>query len=191
MDPEISLFFEDPKRFRPSPGVYGILFLLRRDINSCLGAEEGMSKRSERRIEWPGVMAILAGVDLLAKFLAGNDVHGQVGPRFLEFVRRYFHLPASEQQIIYQLRNSLLHSFGLYSPGKKGVSYRFRLTACGGPPLVRNLGSDIYQVDVFTLHECFERAVEEYHRDLLADAVLRANFSRMFPNYGSIPIGPA
>lgn len=183
----VALFFEDPRCYRSPPGQFGILYLLRRDINICLGAEGGMANRSSRKIQWPGAMAIFAGSDLLAKFLAGED-GPRVSNRFREFVRRYFHLSALDCEVIYQLRNSLLHSFGLYSQSKVAV-YRFRLEACGGRPLVRQLGPEIYCADVITLHECFEQAVGEYQQDLLADQGLQQNFMAMFPNYGAITIG--
>jgi len=31
-----ALFFENPAVYRPLPGDFGILYLLRRDINQCL-----------------------------------------------------------------------------------------------------------------------------------------------------------
>src|SRR5438045_9661394 len=43
-----ALFFENPWVYRASPGQFGILFLLRRDINSCLGAEASLQNRTHR-----------------------------------------------------------------------------------------------------------------------------------------------
>jgi len=183
-----ALFFEDPWVYRAPPGQYGILFLLRRDINSCLGAEAGLHNRAPRQIQWPGAMGIFAGIDLLAKFLAGEDGSG-VGNRFRVFVERFFHLPASEAETLYQLRNSMLHSFGLYSRAQGGVIYRFTLVACGARPLIRHTPPEQYLVDVISLHEDFEKAVEEYHQALQGDSTLQQNFMAMFPNYGAIHIG--
>jgi hypothetical protein len=182
-----ALFFENPLVHRAPPGRYGILFLLRRDINSCLGAEAGLQNRTPRQIQWPGAMGVFAGIDLLAKFLAGADWSG-VGCRFREFVTRYFHLPAADVDAIYQLRNSMLHSFGLYSRGN-GTVYRFTLVSRGARPLVRHTSPEHYLVDVISLHEDFERAVEEYRRDLQCDPALQQKFLAMFPNYGAIHIG--
>jgi len=184
-----ALFFEDPWVYRSPPGQYGVLYLLRRDINSCLGAEAGLANRTHRQIQWPGAMSILAGIDLLAKFLAGEDGLGGVGNRFRCFVDRYFHLSAAETEAIYQLRNSMLHSFGLYSQLRNGTVYRFTLVSYGARPLVRHTPPEHYVVDVISLHEDFERAVGEYHRDLQGDSALQQNFLGMFPNYGAIHIG--
>jgi hypothetical protein len=183
-----ALFFEDPWRYRRPPGQFGILYLLRRDINSCLGAESGMANRHPRQIQWPGAMSVFAGVDLLAKFFAGDDGDG-VGIRFRAFVTRYFHLPVSEVEAIYQLRNSMLHSFGLYSRVRNGTVYRFQLVSSGSRPLIRHTPPDHYLVDVISLHVDFEKAVREYEQDVRADSALQQNFLAMFPNYGAIPIG--
>ena len=68
------------------------------------------------RALWPGAMAMLAGIDLLAKFFAGCDRPGKVGERFLLFIEQFFvGMHSTDREVIYQLRNSLLHSFGLYS----------------------------------------------------------------------------
>lgn len=133
-------------------------------------------------------MSILAGIDLLVKFLAGEDGPG-VGNRFRCFVNRFFHLPAAETEAIYQLRNAMLHSFGLYSRLQDGTVYRFTLVSCGARPLVRHTPPEHYLVDLISLHEDFEEAVGEYRRDLQGDAALQQNFLDMFPNYGAIYIG--
>jgi len=183
-----ALFFEDPLVYRAPPGQFGILFLLRRDINSCLGAEAGAQNRTAHQIQWPGAMGVLAGIDLLAKFYAGEDGQG-VGSRFRAFVQRFFHIPTAEAEILYQLRNSMLHSFGLYSRGQSGAVYRFNLISRGGRPLIRHTPPEHYLVDVIALHEDFENAVEEYRQALGGDTDLQQNFVAMFPNYGAIHIG--
>jgi hypothetical protein len=185
---QAAMFFENPWVYRAPPGQYGILFLLRRDINSCLGTEAGLQNRTNRQIPWPGAMGIFAGIDLLAKFFAGEDGPG-MGNRFKAFVEQFFHLPPSEAETLYQLRNSMLHSFGLYSRGQGGAVYRFTLVSCGARPLIRHTLPDQYLVDVISLHEDFEKAVEEYRQALPDDRTLQQNFTAMFPNYGAIPIG--
>jgi hypothetical protein len=137
-------------------------------------------------------MAILAGVDLVAKFYKGSDATGpgQVGTRFKAFIHDYFGLTSTaEKETIYQLRNSLLHSFGLYSQGRT-QAYHFLLTAAGGGVrLVQNPRGDFYQVDLIVLHEHFEQALQRYATDLNNQTTLQDNFMRMFTNYGLIRIG--
>ena len=40
----IDLFTEDPKKFHPPPRLYSTLYLLRRDISSCLGTDLATKK---------------------------------------------------------------------------------------------------------------------------------------------------
>ena len=175
---EIDLFFEDPTVFRQPPGDFGILYLLRRDIDQCVAS----------KILWPGAMAVMAGIDLLAKFFAGCDKPADVGRRFKSFVAHYFHCPEHEKHLIYQLRNSLLHSFGLYFEDPPGAPQRFQLQAEVGKPLVEPGRHGKYRVDLLALHQRFESGVEEYRQDLLWKPALQSNFYQMFSKYGSIPV---
>ena len=130
--PEADKFFQSPLQPRSLPGDFGILYLLRRDIIQCLGKNPNTGAALGLQSVWPGAMAILAGIDLLAKYLAGNDDRGGVGKRFREFVKsKYFGpISAGDEETIYQLRNALLHSFGLYSESesKKHVVTKYRFT---------------------------------------------------------------
>jgi len=175
--PDESLFFTDPQIDPSLPGEFSTLYLLRRDIESCLAHE----------ILWPGAMCVMAGVDLLGKFSDGRDSSGS-GRRFLGFVRRYFHLTTADAEALYQLRNALLHSFGLFSAARTG-SYRFQLRALGNHArIVEHLPTGVVKVDLISLRKGFEASVHEYRNDLQADGRLRKNFRVMFPRYGKIPI---
>lgn len=170
------LFFEDPVICHSPPGDFGVLYLLRRDINRCM----------ECQVLWPGVMGIMAGIDLLGKFAAGEDASRQVGNRFKGFVVNYFHLSVSDAEAFYQLRNALLHSFGLFS-WHKGQAYRFGLTESSSS-LITTAPSGAYLVGLKACHLRFESAVTEYRNDLKGSAALQAKFSSMYPDYGCIPI---
>jgi len=131
-------------------------------------------------------MGMLAGIDLLAKFYAGS--RGGVGDLFRRFLERFCpSISEDDRQTIYQLRNSLLHSFGLYSESN-GRIYRFRLTADGTGPLVSHNPLEHYHVDIRVLHRAFENAVAAYAVALDSEAPLQANFNAMFGNYGRVYI---
>ncbi len=169
-------FFKDPQQCPNVPGRNGILYLLRRDISSCL----------HHQILWPGAMAVLAGVDLLGKFHAGHDgtARGKIGQRFRDFLTTYFHpSSAGDEKAIWELRNALLHSFGLYSKNYQ----HFLLQDDGQSPLIKQQ-DDLTVVNIRRLHSCFEAAVENYRRALKQDAQLKTNFENMFGNYGEISI---
>ena len=182
----LDLFTEDPKIYHSPPRLYGTLYLLRRDISSCLGTDL-VSKKPNRppAAQWPGAMAILAGVDLLAKFYTGSD-RGNVGTRFRGFLQsNYFNnLNNNDAYILYHLRNSLLHSFGLYSFGRN-KEYWFTLVA-KYEPLIELVETDHYKIDVMALYEKFESAVELYLTDLNSDSDLQNKFFLLFHKYGSV-----
>jgi hypothetical protein len=181
------IFFENPyKGMRPT-GQFSVLYLLRRDILICFGLNPDDNKQIEHRALWPGTMGVLAGIDLIGKFFAGEDSIGEGGHRFCKFIRENFaSLSARDEEIIYQLRNSMLHSFGLYSKAKKR-EFRFSLTAANNP-LVTVLGGDNYHIDIFTLYYDFERAVNKYENDLRKNKDLQFKFQDMIGNYGFIKI---
>jgi hypothetical protein len=89
----INLFFQDPLDEQESQKEFGVLYLLRRDVDFCLG----INRRSKKTTEvqgvaiWPGAITIMAGIDLLSKFYEGHD-EGNVGSRFCRFLTRFFAL---------------------------------------------------------------------------------------------------
>ena len=186
--PDAKLFFEDPSTVRRPPNDFGILYLLRRDIFQCMGIDPDTKRKNNDGIIWPGAMAILAGIDLLGKFYAGSDQTGKVGARFKKFVDQYFDgiLP-TDKDVIYQLRNSLLHSFGLYSATSSQV-YRFKLVQ-NFHTFISHTPPDEYLIDVCELHKQFENSVEQYRTAVNHDLNLQDNFKKMFPNYGRTRIG--
>lgn len=182
------LFFQEPGVQPSIPGQLGILYLLRRDALQCLGVDPNTSMPTMPKAIWPGTMTVLAGVDLLGKFHAGNDNSGEVGQRFQNFVRSYFpQLNQGDETAIYQLRNALLHSFGLYSTFKSEI-FRFTVT-CDRRQLVTRVDNENVLVDLATLHDEFEQAVRNYQCELDKSPALQSNFTNMFPKYGFTHIG--
>jgi len=181
---DISLFFKDPTSPPAPPGKFSVLYLLRRDINQCI---------TTRQILWPATMAMLAGIDLLGKFYAGEDGQG-VGPRFRDFVDKYFQpISPDDAGTIYQLRNALLHSFGLYSKSETKTTkkeYYFSLILPGVRPLVQQHpeNPDVYLISIAALYDKFEAAIESYKKDVENDLALQSNFGLMYPYYGTIGI---
>ena len=184
---DANFFFEDPSKYRQPPGNYGVLYLLRRDIAVCMGIAPASQPNCQEAL-WPGAMAILAGVDLLAKFYAGSDESGKVGERFKTFIEKYFQpLSPNDKETVYQLRNSLLHSFGLYSKTLKNQEYRFILDQkC--QQFISSPRPDFYLINIRVLYQRFEAAVLKYQTDLTSDIELQKNFSLMFPNYGALQL---
>lgn len=190
-DSDIDTFFRDPRSVPASPDNFSQLYLLRRDIDSCFAINPNNGHpASWPAIKWPGVMTILAGIDLLGKFFKGQDASGGVGERFRAFLVQYFELSNEDAEIIYQLRNSLLHSFGLYSYTNQGVIYQFTLSS-NLPQLITPTSANNFTVDIELLRTRFEAAVKAYHNDLLSadtsDQIV-ANFSAMYVKHKLIGI---
>jgi hypothetical protein len=186
----IELFFKDPCIFRRKAGdtgTFGVLYFLRNEILDCLDHNIGI---------FPATLSILAGVDLLAKFYAGKDTRNEVKVRYESFINEYFKpISDKDKKTIYQLRNALVHSFGLYSEGEGGKKYRFQLKRAL-EPLVTYSSGDVCTIDVLTLHKYFNTAIERYHQDLVDDKDhpetgknLREGFADMFCKYGTVTIG--
>lgn len=188
VEEKIKFFFRRPNDAPDTDreSIFSTLFLLRRDVYTCfrINPNDLESKLTNEAI-WPGVMGILAGVDLLAKFSKGRDEVGKVGDRFKAYIKTYMDLPSEDQETIYQLRNSLLHSFGLYSKKNKSV-YRFSLNR-SEETLVKQKGEQ-HVINIILLHQIFEESISVYHSKLEADEELQANFERMYPNYSGVEI---
>jgi hypothetical protein len=172
---------------RPRGKTWSTLHLLRQDITYCF--ENGNAI-------WPATMAIFAGIDLLAKYYTGDD-RGKVGDRFTNFIEKYLKLSKKEDSfVIYQLRNSMLHSFGLYSEGKNehGIQtiYRFTVTR-GTPTFIERKGTEHYTIDVSILQQKFDQGVTQYYHDLRNEqnTDLRNNFEKIFNmhKYNGVTIG--
>lgn len=181
---EADLFFEPPNTRPNTTGQYGILHLLRKDIFLCMGYDLVNKKPVSHVTLWPGTMAILAGIDLLAKFYAGDDNPKQVGKRFQLFITKFFQLSSpGDEETIYQLRNAMLHSFGLYSRGK---TREYHFTLGQHLPQFIIYSGDVCAIDIISLHKQFENAVVAFQTAVDSDSVLQKHFNLIFPNYGAI-----
>jgi len=181
---EIELFFSNPNIYEEKTS-YGTLYLLRRDANYCI---DGCAK-------WAGAMVILAGIDLLGKFYAGDDGFRKVSERFKAYYNQY--IDNNNAEIIYQLRNSLLHSFGLYSKDDKNYKiYQFSLCAvneeliryCSQTSYIDNLNKQYQKIscliDLIKLRNKFDESIIKYKNELIVNKNLRTKFHKMFDIYG-------
>jgi len=180
---EIKLFFSNPIYEQKSD--YGTLYLLRRDANYCI---DGAAK-------WAGAMVILAGIDLLGKFYDGDDDYKKASKSFKAYYEKY--IDNKNAEIIYQLRNSLLHSFGVYSKDENNKKiYQFSLCAANEELVTYNSQTSYidksnkqYQkinclIDLTKLRSKFDESITKYESDLMTKDDLRTKFHKMFYIYG-------
>lgn len=204
---KLNLFFQSPTIEPASAGVpdtsvspllgtckrYSTLYLLRRDVTRCL--------TSNTPIYWPGIMAMLAGIDLMAKLYRGAAT-GKISIRFEDFVNQ--HMNDGDGAMLWQLRNALMHSYGVYfeetataaAPGGMGtpgiVSKRFRLKANNAPAPATLAGGTLFntaglivEIDVQALTTAFASSVANYETYIRATTAEQATkFEPMFDKYG-------
>ena len=179
IEDNLRIFFRDPNEIPEAFGTHGVLYLLRRDVVRCV--------QNDNVILFPALMMMLAGIDLLGKFYAGSDAGSFVGDRFRNFIIEYFTSVSDEDaETLYQLRNALLHSFGLFSRGRGGKEYHF---AIGPATRFVNAFEGRYYINPKDLYAQFESAIQQYQEDLSSDAALRAKFQAMFDRYGTTILG--
>jgi len=207
IDQSINKFFEDTtKNHDTSKDIYefSILYLLVRDIQTCLNINptiklkekfncEHCNREINVRSQWPAIMGILAGIDLLGKFYDGSNSNyrGEVGRRFKKFLKKFFNINEKESDALYNLRNSMLHSFGLYSDSykfmlieskyKKFIEFKTMRTP---PP------AEIAIINVEKLYNKFIKSISLYKNSLKRNRNLKQNFENMFPYYGISKHGP-
>jgi len=135
-------------------------------------------------------MATLAGIDLLGKFRAGCDSQGNVGKRFLDFIQEYFNVNQKEADIIYELRNSLLHSFGLHSRKYKFILLESKYKKFIETITIKSAPGMLAKINVWKLYKKFIKAISKYYNALKKHKLLRENFNDMYTYYGISRHGP-
>lgn len=169
---------------------HSILAALRGDVAFCMGTDPSngkLSSTTQSTALWSGTITIMAGIDLLAKFYTGCDVSGKVGERFNTFATKFLGLTNSDADILYRLRNSLVHSYGLsFDVHGFHIDLAFGLDPYQHL-IIRSSSNQKIIVDLLKLYRQFEAAIDQYHDAIESDSTqtLQANFARMFQRYGS------
>ena len=166
--------------------TFSNLNLLRRDIYTCFNINPNDLKSTiGSSALWPGTMAILAGIDLLAKFYLGNDDYNNSKQAFKNYTYEFIEQEYVEE--LYQLRNALLHSFGLYSMYRKKI-YKFVLTEDPSFFIKNNSSNDRCIVSIKTLHHKFEESICDFY-NRYKDLDSYDKFDELFKKYGKTEIG--
>jgi len=160
-----------------------VLYLLRRDAYTCLKIDPTSLAEICFQARWPGIMTIMTGIDLLGQYYMGTDCPEGCGKRFKKYIIMYFKgVNRSEANILFQLRNALIHSFGLYARDSEYREYIFTLPSIKKPKpkLIDYGGKNRYIISDVTLHEKFEDSINKYYKELLKDPILQKHFEAMF-----------
>ena len=189
----VDFFFETPDvelaRHQLPGGEVSILYLLRREAQDCLfgsvRAESRLWRRRARHRVFAAAMVLMAGIDLLSKFAPVPQQ--SVTSRFKGFAERYLQLAPAEAEALYRVRNTLMHSFGLYDPsGRVAVAVLNRRPHPGEKPVVHLNGRWVLLVEVLLAH--FLAGVRAYEAEVRANRGL-SQFQAAFAKYGATEFG--
>lgn len=198
----ISFFFDSPSTpllsHRTNDFAYSVLYLLRRDIQEAFFYHlqpdpiiDDLSSNLRTRLTdpnfhliWPATLTIFAGIDLLAKFYSGEDSARRVGPRLRDYLAAYAHELTQDQiDLIYSVRNSLVHSFGLYD---RVNNRRIQIDALYNQSLsasVVDVNNNIYRLHFKHLYLIFLESINRYQSALVSNIDLQNSFQIIFTNY--------
>lgn len=192
----IAFFFDPPKKDRTKhrtlEGCESVLYHLRREMQFCffnkivdeseIHAKDGASWQSI----FSGVLLIMCGIDLLGKFLKGDDSTRwrEVGKRFRKYLEDCFDgLSKDQTDLIYTVRNGLVHSFGLYDKDRQKPILIAPLSPTGEIVIITDEWCILHYKNLYVQ---FVGSLRNYRRKLEKNPMLRENFDKMFAHYAYI-----
>lgn len=189
---DVDFFFSEPtmppEQHRRPNGQMSILYLLRREAQDTLIGrvcpENRVTRNNVRHRLFATALVLMSGVDLLGKFAAGSDKEGEVRQRFTTFAQTYMSMSPEEAAALYKVRNSLMHSFGLYDPKEKervAIALLRRRAHIGEAPVIHDGQYWILKIEAF--YERFIDGVVRFNADVVNGTKLQ-EFQAMFPRYG-------
>ena len=204
----IAWFFEapstNPTQHARNKAV-SVLYLLRRELIETLGydpnanTEDDVDTRGSRNRLFASAILMFTAIDLLAKYMSG-DVGG-IGDRFKRFLQSPDSggLAPGEAELLWAVRNSLVHAFGLPDSGQLtrtghravGIGQRQATTSGGftGLVVIAHRGDDAV-VYVDGLFRVIKHAIANYQETLYGSgsAQARTAFASAFASYGWIRV---
>ena len=205
-DADIDFFFAAPDTpsARHSRGsMVSVLYLLRRELLDTQGYDPAIEyedtawRNGAKARLFASLSLMFTGFDLLAKFEQGDEAG--VGRRFKAFLRSEHggQEPESIANLLYGVRNSIIHAFGVPDPetlgdmGMTHIAISQRLvadTTMGATPVTVRLSGDVAEVYIDGVYRLFLSAKNRYRDSLWGDGAeeARERFDAMFMKYGTI-----
>lgn len=207
----IDFFFAKPSMSQEAHrrgDQFSVLYLLRQELLQTQGYDPFIDdefdacKSGARTRLFASLSLIFTGLDLLAKFEQGDG--GGTGQRYKAFLRSSngCQLDEHASELVYSVRNSLLHGFG--EPDEEALSkVKGTRTTMKQVAIVRrvkrwgamDIGSTFIQsngpfAEVFVdgLYHLLLLTIQRYRESLDEDTDLVVRFQRMFDKYGTIVI---
>jgi hypothetical protein len=191
-------FFFDPPHKDPSEhtlnGQQSVLYHLRRELQLCLFPRDPIVDESALKSKlksrapctrFTPILLVVSGIDLLGKFLAGTD-EDKVRCRFTDYLRQHFSgLTENDIDVIWRVRNSYVHSFGLHDIKKNNKEIGVYPGCFVGQIITPHTDKPFdFAVNVADLCVEFLESLKSYKGALRGDGNLQKNFAKMFPKYG-------
>lgn len=206
-DEDVDFFFADPSTpplVHARGDQFSVLYLLRRELLETQGydpnrdEEAAAWKEGARNRLFASLSLMFTGIDLVAKFEQG-DKSGGVGARFQKFLTspEGGGLDASAAELLYAVRNSMLHAFGvpdsemLAKLGMKQIAIaqrRMADTTMGAGSVSVRTNGEVAEVYVDGVYRVMLDAVDNYRDSLFGSSAqpARTQFDQMFVKYGTI-----
>lgn len=167
---------------------FSALNLLIRQKEKCLDESCGVAV-------WPGIMTIFSGIDMLG-FYYDDGCLLKSTKRFKAFYDRFFKHSKiyNESELIYQARNAMVHTFGLYAKDHNGTEYKFMYDWQEESDYVihQNIDLSIYIINFYGLNKAFDKAIKNYKSFLIEEleinpeGVYIRNFQNAYELFGLI-----
>ena len=196
LERRIAFFFDPPKKdrtkHRTPEGCESVLYHLRREMQFCffnkIVDESAIQAKDEAPWQsiFSGVLLIMCGIDLLGKFLEGDDSTrwGEVGRRFAKYLEDCFDGLSEDQiELTYTVRNCLAHSFGLYDKDRQKPILIAPLSPTGEIVIITDKW---YILHYKNLYVQFVGSLRTYRGELEGNPELQKKFDRMFTHYAYI-----
>jgi hypothetical protein len=163
-----------------------LLYLLRRDLQNQYGKEA--DPPSSILCPLLTGLGVMVGFELLTKLWTG-DRHARP-EQIEEFLKNICSLPERDVIALAQFRHALAHGYGLQTrrPKDQQIYSFFVSDLPEGKECIADLGSGLFEVNLWRLKDLFLTAIKKYRCLLEASSDLQHKFMVTKANIGEIEI---
>lgn len=128
--------------------------------------------------------ALMSALDLLAQLNSGKLNKIGAVKRFKRFTGKYLGLREVDQEVLYQYRNAVVHTFGQYAFNEKTKQeYRF-VYHIDDRLLLKKVSRSVYSVNLPILQLKVEKAAEQFLLDVENDSALKERYNLVYRKVG-------
>lgn len=129
---------------------------------------------------------VFSALDILSQMYAGKPGMRRSTKKMLAFYKKYMQVNEVTAEVLYQLRNAVMHNFGAFAVNPvKNQQYRFIYSDLGDK-LFNKKSTVVYEMNTRELLNRFDRAIQQYQNDVLASEVLQCRFYAVYRQTGTL-----